>query len=214
MKKFMFIISLFMISPLVFKAECTYKDLRELNTFAAYVETSYKYNEETKLMDLTVTNLGNKAYIKDEYGGYFAPEDGTAFIDKLYLGQTYKISVMASQDTNCPNENLRVIYVRIPYKNPYYNNTGCVGHENLSVCNSRFLDYQISWETFLSLLKKDSENSNIKEPDEEPVKELTFMEKVVEFVSEIYIKVIVVTVTLIITISIYSVILRKVKHGF
>ena len=38
--------------------------------------------------------------------------------------------------------------------------------------------------------------------------------KIEEYISKIYIKVILVIVTSIITISIYQVILRKIKHGF
>lgn len=213
MKKLLILFFVFILGICKYNAECSYKDLKELNTFAAYVETSYKYNEETGYFDLTITNLKDMAYITDDYGEYFAPTDGSVLIDQLYLGQTYKVNVMASDTTNCPHEQLRVIYVRLPYKNPYYRNSGCVGHESLNVCNSEFLDYEVSWETFLSLLKKDTK-SEVKEPDKKPVDDGTFWNKVIDFTSKIYIKVILVTVTSIISISIYSVVIRKAKHGF
>lgn len=214
MKKILFTFLLCFTGILIMKAECSYKELKELNAFASHVETSYKYNEETGLFDLTVTNLGDKAYVSDQEGTYFEPSNGEAFIDKIMLGQTYKINIYSNNNTNCPRELLRVIYVRIPYKNPYYMNSGCVGHENLSVCNSQFLDYQLSWETFLGLLKRDTK-TEVKNSDNTDIKDdkVSFWEKTINFLSEIYIKVILVVVTTILSISVYSIILRKVKHG-
>lgn len=215
MRKFLIVLSFFIFGINVYNAECSYKDLRELNTFAAYVESSYKYNEETGLFDLTITNLGNKAYITGEntIGDFYYPVNGQVSITNLELGTTYRYTVGASANTNCVGEILRTLTVRIPYKNNYYGSEACVGHEDLNVCNSRFLDYELSLNTFMGLLNKKTD-SNKKEEENKQEEEKTLIDRVIDVVSSIYIKVIIVVVTSIILISIYEVIIRKIKHGF
>ncbi len=216
MKKLLIVLSIFFFGICKYSAECSYKDLRELNTFAAYVETSYKYNEETGYFDLTITNLGDKLYVngkKTDLGELYFPKDGVVSINNLKLGTTYSFQLEAGGSTNCVAEKLRVLTVRIPYKNYYYGSDACRGHENLNVCNSEFLDYQISENVFLSLISQKPDTTKDDNP-KEPEKDLTFMERVVEYVSNIYVKIIVVVITSIITISIYQVVLRKIKHGF
>lgn len=212
MKKLLIVLSIFMLGMCRYNAECSYKDLKELNTFAAYVETSYKYNEETGYFDLTITNLGDKLYITGEKGEFYSPVSGSVTINNLSLGTAYKYNVYSSIESGCNAEFLRVINVNIPYMNYYYGSQACEGHEELNVCNSRFLAYQISENTFLSLLNKSSETKkNEEKPEDTP---MDFWDKVIDYASKIYVKIILVVVTSIITISIYSVILRKVKHGF
>lgn len=213
MKKVLFITLLLMSSVITLKAECSYKELRELNTFASYIETSYNYNETTDKFDLTITNLSDKVYITGKIGEFYYPENGEVHISNLNLGTTYKYQAYSSTNTECSTELLRVITVSIPYKNYYYGSAACEGHEDLNVCNSKFLDYEISENTFLSLLNKKIETIDNKKDETKEV-EKTLWEQAIEYISKIYIKVILVIVTSIITISIYQVILRKVKHGF
>ena len=89
MKKVLFITLLLMSSVITLKAECSYKELRELNTFASYIETSYNYNETTDKFDLTITNLSDKVYITGKIGEFYYPENGEVHISNLNLGTTY-----------------------------------------------------------------------------------------------------------------------------
>ncbi len=213
MKKVLFIAFLLLVKGLNLKAECSYKELRELNTFASYIESNYSYNEATDKFDLTFTNLSDKIYITGKIGEFYYPQNGEVIIRDLNLGTSYKYEAYATSQTNCSTELLRVITVNIPYKNYYYGSEACKGHENLNVCNSKFLDYEISENTFLSLINKKIET--IKHQKDEPdIIEVSLWDKVVDFVSKSYIKAILVIVSSIITISIYQVIIRKVKHGF
>ena len=212
MKKVLLIVLLLTSGISILKAECTYKELRELNTFASYIETSYNYNETTDKFDLTITNLSDKVYITGKIGEFYYPENGEVHISNLNLGTTYKYQAY-STNTECSTELLRVITVSIPYKNYYYKNSGCIGHETLNVCNSQFLDYEISWETFLNLLSNDNNKKTEDKKDETKEVEKTLWDQAKDFISKIYIKIILVVVTSIITISIYQIVLRKVKHG-
>lgn len=212
MKKVILIFTLFVICLVKYDAECTYKDLKELNTFSSFIETSYKYNETTGYFDLTITNLEEKAYISTKDGGFYYPSNGEVVVSNLKLGSSYKFNVYPTASSECAGELLRVLYVNIPYKNYYYGSLACEGHEDLKVCNQEFLDYELSENTFFSLLNK--KNEEVKEEEKPKEEEQSFTDKLIEYLSSIYIKVILVIVTSIITISIFEIILRKVKHGF
>lgn len=213
MKKILFTFLLCFTGILIMKAECSYKELKELNAFASHVETSYKYNEETGLFDLTVTNLGDKAFISESAKSYF-PTDGQLIVSRLVLGKTYKFFV---QPTNqeCMTEKLRTITINVPYLNSFYGSAACNEHQNLSVCNSRFLSYKLSEKTFLKLLQNDVEKKDeeIRKDDEIKEPEPTMTDKIKSFIIDNYIKIILPIITVILSVSVYKIILRKIKHG-
>lgn len=212
-KKVILALGVCFICLLNIKAECSYKELKELNAFVSHVETNYKYNEETGLFDLTVTNLGDKAFISAGINEYYFPTDGVVTINNLNLGTSYKYNVFPLSAGECGGELLRVLYITTPYKNNFYGSLACTGHEDLSVCNSEFLDYKLSKQTFLKLLEK-KPNEEVKEYDKkDEVVKPTFKEQVLEFIENNYLKVLLPLISLILSISVFKVVLRKVKHG-
>ena len=89
---------------------------------------------------------------------------------------------------------------------------------SLNVCSNKFLDYQISNKTFNSLINKDILDKEDKKDEEGKTEEVIQKEdsvfvKSVKFLQEIYIPLIVVIITSLITFGICSVIYRKMKHG-
>lgn len=214
MKKLFWICFMFFGFSLVLNAECEYKELRELNTLASYIQTNYEYNEETKKFDITVTNLTDKFYIFYENKRYEA-SSGTVIISGIDEGTRVSAEVVVSVNSECYNEKPRMLFVNIPYLNQYYKSNLCVGHESLNVCNSRFLDYKISENTFISLINEDNKTieDNKKNDDKEKQEKPSIINKTVEIVKDYSIPVIIVVVVSGLTISFYSVIIRKIKHG-
>lgn len=209
MKKiFFFILAFFCLLPLV-NGECSYSRLKELNTLSSYIETTLDYKEDGTFT-LTLTNVTNDMFVTYGLDDY-TPVDGIVTVNGLTEGKQIKLYVKGSSNSECYLNDLRVIYKTIPYINPYYNNSRCLGHETLSVCTNKFLDYKISENTFNKLIKGDvvinpNENNN-----EE--KDITFWTKILAFIKKVYIPVILVTISSLSSYFIFSGKLRKIKHG-
>lgn len=194
-------------------AECNYTELKNLNTLASYVETSYKYDESSRKFKLTINNIPDTLLVVINLQTYM-PENNSITIPGFNFGDNIKIYVNSSSSAECVNEYLRVINMMFPYINPYYKDSKCVGHENLEVCSNRFLNYEISERTFNKLIEDDFKNSLVTPDDSgENEEKLTFWETVWKYTKIIGIPFLLVLVTSLITMSICSVIYRKIKHG-
>lgn len=214
MKKIIFILFVSFTSIIGLNAECSYKELKELNSFASHVETSYKYNETTGLFDLTITNLGDKVFIRNGINDLF-PTDGQLTISNLALGSTFTSTIIGGLNGECGGEILRTIRVNLPYLNKYYNSEKCLGHENLNICNSRFLDYELTERTFYSLIRRNDQEAieKNKQDNKDEIEELTIIDKIILFIKNNYIKFLLVIGTSVIVTSIYTTIIRKIRHG-
>ena len=217
MKKILLFSFLFFSNILFLSAECSYKELKELSTLASYIDTHYVYNEKSDKFDLTILNIPRELFITSGQDT-FSSNGEEIVIKDLAPGTQFKGTVVSSSGNNCSGENLRTLTVNIPYKNTYYGDARCKGHENLDVCSNKFLDYQISNKTFNSLINKDILDKEDKKDEEGKTEEVIQKEdsvfvKSVKFLQEIYIPLIVVIITSLITFGICSVIYRKMKHG-
>ena len=216
--KFIVFMVLFFSSVIILKADCEYSELRELNNLASYIQSNYEYNEETKKFDITITNLTDKFFVSYENKNY-DPSNGTVIISGVDEGTRVSADVVVSPESECYGEKPRMIFVNIPYLNPYYKSNLCNGHESLNVCNSRFFDYKISESTFISLIEEDTKNKVNNDKNDDDVNDVedeekpNIIDKAVDAVKEYYIPVILVIVSSGLTISFYGVIIRKIKHG-
>lgn len=217
MKKIILSLVTFFCFSIIVEAECGYKEIKELNTLASYVESSYQFNESTGNFDLTIINLGDKIYIRSE-DKYFYPTSGEVKIS-VPAGTDFSGILLGTSNSACINETLRMIKVNLPYKNPFYMNSKCVGHEELDVCNHKFLNYQLSEYTFNKLLEK-GKNEDLKDNEEESnnpdiiiEEDKSFWESVVDFLKNSYVPILLVIASTCLPIAIYSVIYRKIKHG-
>lgn len=152
MKRILFaiLISFLMINTL--QAECEYSRLIELNTYASHVNYTYDYNESSRIFDVTLSNVVNELNVSYDDINY-SKSDGKIIIKGLEEGQFIKILV-TSNDSACPDEKLRVLYITLPYQNPYYNSEECKGYTNLTVCNSKLLNYKITYSNFKNIIDK------------------------------------------------------------
>lgn len=213
MKKIVMLIVMIFSFNMILNAECDYTEKVNLITLSSYVDYNYEYMSDNtfKLTFYNVTPEMKLIYNNIEY----APTNESVELNSLEEGKSMKVSIKGSDTSECAMLDLRVINLTIPYVNPFYGSNRCIGHENLNVCSNKFLQYKITESEFLRLIDK-SENDN--KPgdvtDDKPVvKELTFFEKVVNFVKKAWIPVVLVIVTSGITFGIFSTIYRKVKHG-
>lgn len=198
----------------VYEAECTYSELKDLNVLSSHVNSTYNYNEENQTFTLTFTNLQKELIIevnKEE----FIPSNGIVSISGLKFGDNVKTDVLASSNTSCYGERLRIMNTLIPYLNQYYNSKECIGHEKLEVCSNKFLNYKLTRSTFEKLIRDDVEKKLQEQEKEkkEKKKDVSFLDKTLNYVKKIYIPVLLVIFTSLITFSICNVIYRKIRHG-
>ena len=210
MKKTLFLLIL-LAFPIFVDAECTYKEKYELNALSSYIDYTYDYNENSQVFTVNLFNIDEKLELRYENKVY-TPNGGKVTLNNVEPGSRLSIDVYSTVQNECYNEYLRVVYVSIPYFNRFYGSVLCDGHEDLDICNSRFLDYQISNQTFILLLNNEEFTLNKDDEAGKIVDEDKWYDVVINTMQKYYIKFIVATVSTIVSISIFSVIYRKVKH--
>lgn len=214
MKKILFIVFSLVIFLPFLNAECTYKDRKDLNILGSYITYHYEYDESTNTFNLTINNLTEdmKAYYKEDY----YPNNGQVIISGLIEGESVSAQIRGTDSSLCAGEAIRTIIVNMPYKNDYYNRSECAG-KTLNVCTSKFLDYKMSETQFKNLINKKIEevhDFNFEEETKKITVEKSFWEKVIDILKELYIPIILIIVSSLITYLIFNKIYLKVKHGF
>ena len=213
MKKIVMLIVMIFSFNMILDAERDYTEKVDLITLSSYVDYNYEYMSDNtfKLTFYNVTPEMKLIYNNIEY----APANESVELNSLEEGKSMKVSIKGSDTSECAMLDSRVINLNIPYVNPFYGSNRCIGHESLNVCSNKFLQYKITESEFLRLIdKSESDNKPDDVTDDKPVvKELTFFEKVVNFVKKAWIPVVLFIVTSGITFGIFSTIYRKVKHG-
>ena len=210
MKKTFFLLIL-LAFPIFVDAECTYKEKYELNALSSYIDYTYDYNESSQVFTVNLFNIDEKLELRYE-NKIYTPDGGKVTLNNIEPGSRLFIDVYSTVQNECYNEYLRVVYVSIPYFNRFYGSVLCDGHEDLDICNSRFLDYQISNQTFILLLNNEEFTLNKDDEAGKIVDEDKWYDVVINTMQKYYIKFIVTTISTVISISIFSVIYRKVKH--
>ena len=210
MKKVFFLLVLF-IWPTFVNAECTYSEKYELNALSSYIDYTYDYNESTNLFTVDLFNIDSRLELRYD-NVIYTPENGNVTLTNIEPGSRLSVNVYSTVENECFDEHLRVVYVSVPYFNRFYESVLCDGHEDLDICNSRFLDYQISNQTFILLLNNEEFTLNKDDETVEIVDEDKWYDVVIDTMQKYYIKFIVATMSTIVSISIFSVIYRKVKH--
>jgi len=197
----------------VYKADCTYTDIKNLNILSTYVDVSYNYNDNGTFT-LNILNVPDELAININ-GISYRSTNHEIHIPNYSQGQSITITVVASNASDCVNEQLRTINYNFPYFNNYYGNTKCIGHEDLDVCSHKFLNYQLSELTFNKLIDKAFQDDVNNKRDEKPKDEENqgFWDVTKEIAKKSSIPVLLVIVSTILTVSICAVIYRKIKHG-
>lgn len=208
MKKVL-LLCLCLFFPCALNAECDYKTEKNMTSLSIYVDYDYTYNEETEKFDVTVYNLQN--IFAFYYGGntYSPNTDKKAYIFNIEPGTNMELEVFGTGVSLCSGKSFRKIKINIPYINPYYNSEECEGYSNTTVCYSRFLNFRISQVTFKNALHREEEKI-----DSEKENKFDIFLNILNFIKKYYVKIVIITVTTVLSVLIYKNKYRKSKHGF
>lgn len=207
MKKVLFMI-IVIFFPFVINAECDYKEEKNVTSLSVYINQGYVYNEDTKSFDVYFYNLQNMFAIKYDSKSYVQDKDNRAVIRNVPIGTSMEIEIFTSGDTDCRGKTVRNITINLPYLNPYYGSNECIKYPTLTVCYSRFLSFDISYTTFKNALKREDEKQVVE------IKEPGFFEIAIKFITNNYIKILLISGTTVISLLFYKRKYRKSKHGF
>lgn len=206
MKKIIFL-TLLIFFPCIINAECDYKTEKNITSLSLYVDYSYEYIEEDNAFNIYIYNLQNIFGVSYNGKTYFKNQDDIVVIDKIPLGTNIELSIF-STETECSGKLYRTISFILPFLNPYYNSNECVGYDHLAVCYSRFLNFEISYNTFKNTIKREEASKNQIE------NKTNIFEEVIKFLKNNYIKISIVLVVTVIGIIISKNKYRKRTHGF
>ncbi len=219
MKKIILFAIIFILNINVLNAEdqdCTYAKKREYNTLASHISVSYDYDEATSSFTYRIDNLQDLFMLTEGSTKRYTPESGTIRLTNIKEGEQRYFSVIVKFDKECANTAIRTLTIKAPYINSFYGSNLCNGHENLNVCSSRFLDYEMTEKNFLNLIEKDrllkEQENNKKEEEEKEEEKPKFIDIVIEQTVKYYVPTSLVVVTSAIAIAAFNVIIRKIKH--
>ncbi|MBQ6285885.1 MAG: hypothetical protein IJK67_06250 [Bacilli bacterium] len=211
MKRILIILALFF--PIFIKAAtCDYSKLNEYNKLSSNVDYEVTRNNDTNRYKVTIMNLYNNMYVK--YNGviFLSNSKNEVVIDNINEGENLNILIYAPL-SDC-DSYLKTLNISTQYYNRMYNDNRCIKYRTiLNICKYEYLSYKAT-DTLLTSAIKNYENS-YKEPEEivEEVKEKTFLESLEDFMLSWGVQIILVLLSSLVTISIFKVQYRKVKHG-
>lgn len=212
MKKVIFGVLCMFVFCTSYSAVCGYSEQKDLNVLANHVDYHYDHDDSTGLFSLTFVNVPNELYIVVDRSTRY-PVNNSITLNGFTYGQQISITIKGSESSNCHDSFLRVDRFMFPYINKFYGDSRCVDHENLDICSNRFLNYELSLNSFYRLINEDTEIKKQQENKKEEEVVPTFWEKAWKKGKKYVIPSILVIVTSIITVSICNLIFRKIKHG-
>jgi len=160
-------------------------------TYEFVEEMHHDYNEIVRYYKVIVSNFKPDFYIYDEQQGTFFEYNGNSIVEqgKFYGGINYKLPFIASSKSPCANNVIMTKYVRMLPYNEYSTDPLCVGHETYELCK-KFTPIRItSRSDFEQRMKEYIRKLDNKDEPEIPVEEKeenTFFDKILDFLTDYY----------------------------
>lgn len=183
MKKFFWILFLFIIMLSTVKAHCNNEEIIRLTNLAKNVNVSYTYDENKKNFQINFANVSDDIIILEVSNNKYYSSYPEITIGNYKSGK-YKFSIYA-KDRNCFEEELVSKYIELPFYNKYHNYIECQNYKEYSYCN-KWLKSELSYEIWKQ--KVDEYNNIKKEPEKEKTTKKNNLETIKEMIIKLYIK--------------------------
>ncbi len=169
MRKYgMFLVLSIILFPGIIKAaDCSDQTISNYSKILGNVTYTYQYKESNKKVsfDITLLNVPQDFYVRDDYHDNFSVSKGTDVkFTSFKPHDTYKFEIFPDINS-CPTIEPQYVYVTLPGYNPYYSDPLCKGLENYQYCN-RWYANSLSYKQFVTQLtnyRKKEEQSEVKE---------------------------------------------------
>lgn len=207
------ILFLLLLMPVLIKADtCDYAKHNEYDVLSSNIKYEVKLNKETNKYTVTLYNIYKDIYITYNSKIYNKNSKNEIVISNISAGQELKIKVHSPSD-DCVKE-LRTINIQTNHYNYFYNDERCKKYRDvLNICKYEYLSYPVT-ESLLSTAIKNYENAYV-EPEKEAVveEEPTILDNIKDFMIGYGIPIILLVITSAVTITIFKLKFRKLKHG-
>ncbi len=209
MKKRLLLVMIF-IFPLVINASCDTKVHEEYLKLASSITYDNNYNKANKNFTFTIYNITDGMYVK--YGSNTLRPDSQNKVEikSIQEGSNVKISIYAND--GC--DQIKYIGYIEPYYNTYYRTDECVGYEDMDECAKEFTSTRVTKDIMAKA--KEYYNKRYKQGDdngEEEDASRSIFDIIKELVKIWWVKILLSVATTIISISLYRIRFRKIKHG-
>lgn len=211
MKKILVFVLIMMFPFYVFATtECDYEKKNELAKMANSITYETTYVKSKRTFNITFYNIINGLSLEYDTSSYSGNDKNVVTLTGVKEGQMAEVQVKIS-GLNC-EPFLRTMYIKVPYYNNYYGSKKCDEYiDKLAFCKQQFLNYELTEEIFDNAIKN-LEGSYQEEPTQEPEVNTNTVEIILEFVKDYGIKIALISVSSLITIGIFNIIFRKIKH--
>lgn len=170
--------------PMIAKADCSNERLVELNKIATNVKINYKYKfvDNSPIFTVTMTNLTNDIYIKDNiFATKFA---GTGEKSMEYSHGQSIVFTIYSNDKNCPDKEIYTQYISIPKFNYYSTDERCEKYQKFKYCKTWLDTSSIEYKTFNSEFEKYIKGPESKDTKDSADKNMGFWDAFKQIVNE------------------------------
>lgn len=130
-----FVLFLFLALPSKMSALCTTAQQADLQKIANNITYSYEYIESNDTFNITLTNLDNRIYVKEDSKNkiYRNVKNKEITLGGYRSGDTITFSVY--DPSYCVHSSLKIIYINLPLKNKYHNTELCKDISDFYYCN-------------------------------------------------------------------------------
>lgn len=217
------------------KANCSYSEKAALNNEVANVKVKYEALEEEVMpegygcdgdvnckfyrhyININILNLSENFYInvknevtKKNQKYYFSqvPEDGILKIewDDVTQINTFTITIYSSDKTSCPNTKLKVMHVSTPRRNVYASNDICQEVPDYYLCREYVtFENDLTFNEFMTQVEAEVE----KQKESAKKEEEGFFDKLLNFLKENKVAIIVGTTVIAVAVAGTVIIVRK-----
>ena len=211
MKKILLFVLILIFPCYIFAAPtCDYEKKNELSKLANDITYETTYVKSKKTFTITLYNMIKGLALEYDGTMYSGNDKNIITLTGINEGTTAEVVIKVS-GLNC-DPFLRTLYIKVPYYNKFYGSRKCDEYiDKLSFCKQQFLSYELTEEIIDNAIKNLDEEY-YEEPDPKPEVPDTPIEIILEFVQDYGIKIALISVSSLITIGIFNVIFRKIKH--
>ena len=206
MKRLIILFLLLFMPVMIFGAECDEKAHKDYINYASNISYENSYSKSSATFTVTLYNVIDGLKVKYNKRYYERNSDDTVTIDNIPEGTDMRIEIYDNEE--CGIAKVIVIYQL--YFNPFYGTYDCVGFENkIRSCSAQFTEIKVTQES----LEDAKSNLKVIVQDKEPEPEPESRSPLIEFMLNYGIKILLLIITCIVSIAIYSTKFRKIKHG-
>lgn len=214
--KLLLIITILLFIPSTIYANCTKEELAKFNRIEDGYKITYEFKNETKLYTLKVYSPKPELYdfANNKLFSNCSEIDSTTVECTNVKPGEYELDIVGLTDT-C-NGTLKKVKLSLPKYNKYSENSMCRGIEEFVLCQPTY-DKDIDYETFVSRVqtyKKSLENKQEEiTPEEKTKPKVTESNKIIEYLKENLIQVIIIGVFIIMVIITIILTAKSIKKS-